>query len=61
MLKFFLTTGIANVKIPSFSKTRWDSEIKLLNGLKCCADSSAIILSTEFVENGNIVDVELIS
>ena len=50
MFKFLLTTGIANVRIPSFFRTRYDSEIKLFNGLKCCADSSAIILSTEFVE-----------
>ena len=61
MFDFFLRTGIANVSIPFFFRTRCDSEIKLLNGLKCCADYKAIILSAEFFGNGNIVDVELIS
>ena len=60
LVYFFLITGIANVSIPSFFRTLYASEIKLLNGLKCCADSRAIILSIELDESGNLVAVELI-
>ena len=55
-----LVTGIAKVSIPFFFIIRFASKIKCSNGLKCCADSSAIILSTEFFTKGSIVDVELI-
>ena len=58
---FFLVSGIANVRIPLFFRTLYDSEIKLQNGLKCCSDSSAVILSIEFDDSGNLVAVELIT
>ena len=48
MLLFSPVTGIAKVKIPSFFRILFDSEIKSLNGLKCWADSKAMILSAEF-------------
>ena len=59
-LDFFFITGIANVRIPSSFRTLCDSEINSENGLKCWAYSNAIILSIEFSENGNNVEVELI-
>src|SRR5215210_2401407 len=50
-------TGIAVTNIPFFSNTLLDSLKNSLNGLKCWADSKAIILSTELSAKGNAVEV----
>src|SRR5919199_6334667 len=49
--------GIATTNIPFFSNILLDSTRNLLNGLKCWADSNAIILSRELSANGNTVEI----
>src|ERR671914_1714380 len=50
-------TGIAVTNTPFFFNTLLDSIKNSLNGLKCWADSKAIILSTELSAKGNAVEV----
>src|SRR5579875_1763153 len=54
-------TGKARITLHPLERTRLHSDMKPSSGLKCCADSRAIILSTETVANGSAVAVEFTS
>ena len=48
---------MATTSNPSDVRTLLDSLRNLDSGLKCCADSKAIILSTQLSAKGNVVAV----